>query len=212
MITHYQTDRALVMEKGVALEAGISELLGMLLDIDVANSLSLGNKNSSLSLNSKVNLLCDLKFVPKDMIWQFQIFTEIRNKFAHLQYVDSFEKCFEILKDKKNKFLAEFGENISESETEGIKLSVCFSVLCISLGIWLQLILKKTQFNKKQDLKKTAVIESLREFFKAPEKEQGILDEQLKFVDNLIKNIEIDKGFAESVEEARNMNKKKGQQ
>ena len=205
MIQH-QTNRALVMEKGVALEAGISDLLGMLLDIDVPNSLSLGSKNSSLSLNSKVNLLCDLKFVPKSIIWQFQMFTEIRNKFAHLQYVDSFEKCFEILKDKKNKFLNEFGKNIPESETEEIKLSVCFSILCISLGIWLQLILKKTHFNKSQDLKKTAVIESLREFFKAPENGQGILEDQLKFVDNLIQDIEIDKDFAESIEEARNMN------
>lgn len=199
------------MEKGVALEAGISELLGMLLDIEVANSLSLGTKNSSLSLNSKVNLLCDLKFVPKNLIWQFQMFTEIRNKFAHLQYVDSFEKCFEVIKDKKNKFLKEFGQNISESETEEIKLSVCFSVLCISLGIWLQLILKKTHFNKSQDLKKTAVVESLREFFKVPENEQRILEEQLKFVDNLIQDIEIDQDFAESIEEARNMNKKEKQ-
>ena len=203
----YQSDRALVMEKGVALEAGISDLLGMLLDIDVPNSLSLGSKNSSLSLNAKVNLLSDLKFVPKNIIWQFQIFTEIRNKFAHLQYVDTFEKCFEILKDKKDKFLKEFGQNIPDSNTEEIKLSVCFSILCISLGIWLQLILKKTHFNKNQDLKKIAVIESLREFFKAPENEQGVLEEQLKFVDNLIQDIEIDKDFVESIEEARNMNK-----
>lgn len=207
-MTHFQTDRALVMEKGVALEAGISDLLGMLLNIDVPNSLSLGNKNSSLSLNSKVNLLCDLKFVTKGIIWQFQMFTEIRNKFAHLQYVDSFEKCFEILNDKKKKFLDEFGQNIPDTENEEIKLSICFSLLCVSLGIWLQLILKKTHFNKSQDLKKTVVIESLREFFKAPENEKEILEDQLKFVDKLIQDIEIDKDFAESIEEARSMNKK----
>lgn len=97
----YQTTRGEVIEKGVSLEAGISSLIGMLLDIDVENSLSLGSKSSSLSLNAKVSLLSDLKFVPKEIIWQFQTFAEIRNKFAHLQSVNSFIKCVELLNDKK---------------------------------------------------------------------------------------------------------------
>jgi hypothetical protein len=150
----HQTPRALVIEKGVELEAGISSLLGLLLDIDIDNSLSLGSKNTSLSLNSKVNLLSDLKFIPKEIIWQFQTFTEIRNKFAHLHTVNSFEKCFEILKDKRKKFLETFGDKIEEQENEEIKLSICFSILCLSLGTWLQMILSKMSFNKSQDLKK----------------------------------------------------------
>ena len=65
----YQTTRGEVIEKGVSLEAGISSLIGMLLDIDVENSLSLGSKSSSLSLNAKVSILSDLKFVPQEIIW-----------------------------------------------------------------------------------------------------------------------------------------------
>ncbi|HEY8689847.1 MAG TPA: hypothetical protein VIM07_11485 [Chitinophagaceae bacterium] len=202
----YQTTRGLVIEKGVSLEAGVSSLIGMLLDIDVDNSLSLGSKNSSLSFNAKVNLLSDLKFVPKEIIWQFQTFAEVRNKFAHLQYVDSFQKCFEILADKKNKFITTFGEKIGDDIDEEIKLSMCFSFLCMSLGIWLQLILKKAEFNKKQDFKKVVVIESLRNFFKIPNDQKDSMEEHLKFVDNLINDIEVDKDFIESIEHVRKMN------
>ena len=199
----YQTTRGEVIEKGVSLEAGISSLIGMLLDIDVENSLSLGSKSSSLSLNAKVSLLSDLKFVPKEIIWQFQTFAEIRNKFAHLQSVDSFIKCFELLNYKKKKFISTFGEKINEETEEEIKLSMCFSFLCVSLGFWLTLILKKASFNKEQDLKKTAVIESLRSFFKFPENQKSQMEELLKWVDNLINDITIDEEFIESIKQVR---------
>ena len=199
----YQTTRGEVIEKGVSLEAGISSLIGMLLDIDVENSLSLGSKSSSLSLNAKVSILSDLKFVPKEIIWQFQTFAEIRNKFAHLQSVNSFIKCFELLNDKKKKFISTFGEEINEETEEEIKLSMCFSFLCVSLGFWLTLILKKASFNKEQDLKKTAVIESLRSFFKFPENQKNQMQELLKWVDNLINDITIDEEFIESIKQVR---------
>lgn len=199
----YQTTRGQVIEKGVSLEAGISGLIGMLLDIDVETSLSLGSKNTSLSLNAKVNLLSDLKFVPKEIIWQFQTFAEIRNKFAHLQSVDSFVKCFEILADKKNKFVKTFGDKIGDDVEEEIKLSMCFSFLCMSLGIWLDLILKKASFDKSQDFKKVVVVEALRNFFKIPKDQKDQMEEHLNWVDNLIQDIEIDKEFIESIEQVR---------
>lgn len=200
----YQTIRGQVIEKGVSLEAGISGLIGILLDIDVENSLSLGSKNTSLSLNAKVNLLSGLKFVPKEIIWQFQTFAEIRNKFAHLQSVDSFVKCFEILADKKNKFIKTFGEKVEDDVEEEIKLSVCFSFLCISLGLWLDLILKKAAFNKAQDFKKVVVVEAIRNFFKIPKDQKDIIEENLNWVDNLIQDIEVNKDFIESIEQVRN--------
>ncbi|MBB6002690.1 hypothetical protein [Arcicella rosea] len=207
----YQTTRGEVIEKGVSLEAGISGLIGMLLDIDVENSLSLGSKNTSLSLNAKVNLLSDLKFVPKEIIWQFQTFAEIRNKFAHVQSVDSFVKCFEILADKKNKFIKTFGGNIGDEVEEEVKLSVCFSFLCMSLGLWLDLILKKTVFNKEQDFKKVVVVETLRNFFKIPEDQKDIVKKQLMWVDKLIQDIEVDNDFVESIEHVRKQIQNKGE-
>ena len=199
----YQTTRGEVIEKGVSLEAGISSLIGMLLDIDVENSRSLGSKSTSLSLNAKVSLLSDLKFVPNELIWQFQTFAEVRNKFAHLQSVDSFVKCFDILDDKKKKFVSTFGKKIDKDIDEEIKLSMCFSFLCMSLGIWLNLILKKASFDKEQDFKKTAIIESLRNFFKLPKDQKSQMEEFLKWIDNLINDISIDQDFIESIEQVR---------
>ena len=60
----YQLARAEVLEKGVAIEAGISGILGYILNIELESSKSLGYQSSALSFNSKVNLLTDLKFVP----------------------------------------------------------------------------------------------------------------------------------------------------
>ena len=97
--------RAKVIEKGVKLEAAVSQILAMIMDVEPENSLSFGSKNMALSFNSKINLLVDLEFVHKDIIADFQLFAEIRNKFAHVHQADNFTKCFEILKDKKNKFL-----------------------------------------------------------------------------------------------------------
>ena len=80
---------------------------------------------------------------------------------------------------------------------------MCFSFLCVSLGFWLTLILKKASFNKEKDLKKTAVIESLRSFFKFPENQKNQMQELLKWVDNLVNDITIDEEFIESIKQVR---------
>lgn len=202
----YQTTRGEVMEKGVAIEAGISGILGFILDIDTENSNSFGHRGSALSFNAKVNLLTDLKFVPKDIAKKFQLFSEIRNKFAHVQSVDSFTTCFEILKDKKAFFLKEFGKEIPVETNEEIKLGTCFDFLILQLGLWMNLILTKSHNDKSQELKKTAVIEMLRSFLNSNAPKIGT-DEDKRFlnqIDNLVKDIKQDAEFTKSVEEAIN--------
>ena len=191
------------MEKGVAIEAGISGILGFILNIEIETSKSLGHQNSALSFNAKVNLLTDLKFVPKEIARQFQLFAEIRNKFAHVQMVDSFTICFEILKDQK-KYLETFLNTEIEGADEEIKLKICFDFLCFHLGIWMKLILERSKYLKSQDLKRTTVIEILRSFLHGRVPEEGT-DEETRYlqqIDILVKEIEQDKEFMASVMEA----------
>jgi hypothetical protein len=200
----YQTTRGEVIEKGVAIEAGISGILGYILNIEIDTSKSFGHQNSALSFNAKVYLLTDLKFVPKEIARQFQIFAEVRNKFAHVQYVDNFTKCFEILKGHKKYLLETFTKAAPAGLDEEALLHLGFTFLCFNLGMWMNLILERSKYLKIQDVKKTAVVEMLRPFLNNSVPEKGSEEEQkfLEQVDILIKEIDQDKDFMISVAQA----------
>ena len=159
--------RANVIEKSVILEDVISKILCFLLDIeDYKKSLSFGGKSLSLSLNSKVNLLMDMELLPKDKKNDLQLFMEIRNKFAHLSYVDNFTTCLKCLdKDRKNKLLSKYPKESQDIEEE-IKYDVCFSLLSFELRMFLEMSVKQIHHKKSQDLKKTGAVEVVREFLK----------------------------------------------
>jgi len=88
------TPRSLVIELSVSHEEFVNLILAKLLGIKPEESKSFGTTSQALSFNAKTNLLLDLKYLDKIEIEKFQIFMEIRNKFAHLSAVDTFEKCF----------------------------------------------------------------------------------------------------------------------
>ncbi len=89
-----QTARSLVIELSVSHEEFVNLILAKLLGIKPEDSKSFGTTNQALSFNAKTNLLLDLNYLNKIEREKFQIFMEIRNKFAHLSAVDTFEKCF----------------------------------------------------------------------------------------------------------------------
>jgi hypothetical protein len=89
-----QTARSLVIELSVSHEDFINLILATLLGIKPEDSKSFGTTSQALSFNAKANLLLDLNYLDKIEREKFQIFMEIRNKFAHLVAVDTFEKCF----------------------------------------------------------------------------------------------------------------------
>lgn len=208
-----QKTRAEVLETGVIFESSINQILCFILDVNITNSIAFGNK-SSLSFKQKVDILTDLKFVPKEIANNFQTFSEIRNKFAHVYYVDSFVKHFEILKDKKGnllKFYIQNNEKAKEKNTEKIDeeiiLGMCFKFLCFQLSTWMSLILEKTHFNKSQLLKKTILVEIIRDL---NSRNKIISDDQQisEQIDKLVNEIIQENWFLESVNEAIDFGKK----
>jgi len=101
--------RSFVIECAVNIETRVSETLSVFLRIkDWENSKSLGYSNGGLSFNHKVRLIQDIiKLEDRETPKKFQVFMEIRNKFAHVKKIDSFNSYLTLVKksrDTTNKF------------------------------------------------------------------------------------------------------------
>lgn len=79
----------------------MSKTLAFFLDIEWKNSRSLGHKASALSFNQKAQILQDLNSIDRIMIKKINYLMVIRNKFAHVGEVDSFEKFYQIASNGK---------------------------------------------------------------------------------------------------------------
>ncbi len=96
------TDRHRVIDIGVQLEYNISNFLKTILRIQNDDTRSF-DRSSSLSFQQKLNLLLDLKILNKEEANKFELFAQIRNKFAHKLEVQTFADCFNSNQDLKNK-------------------------------------------------------------------------------------------------------------
>jgi CRISPR/Cas system CSM-associated protein Csm2 small subunit len=193
-----ETTRAKVIEKAVGFEELISQLLSLLLEVDKNESISFGNKNIALSFNAKINLLIDLKFIPKEISKDFQLFAEMRNKFAHVLYVDSFVKCFELI-ERRDYFLKKASDDLSQVDKndEAIYLAA-FEILCFELGIWLRVTLKMISNKKSQDLNKIGAIEMIRSFVEYDSaRREKELEHFIKTIQPVIDKIIPDEEFLE---------------
>jgi hypothetical protein len=90
--------RYLVLELTVQVEEIVSKTLGLILDIEWKESKSLGYSSSVLSFNQKVMIIQDIKGIDKLMIKKLDSLMFIRNKFAHIKEVSSFESLFTLSK------------------------------------------------------------------------------------------------------------------
>lgn len=113
------TPRTFVVEMSVKIEHLLNVILSQLLGVNPDKTRSFGTSSYALSFNAKANLLLDLNYLNKEQGQKFQIFMEVRNKFAHVYIVDSFEKCFALTKNytllKKLFCVDEDGENIEKN-------------------------------------------------------------------------------------------------
>ncbi|MDP9956438.1 hypothetical protein J2X97_002097 [Epilithonimonas hungarica] len=112
--------RLLVIEKSILLEQLSSMTIAELLEIsDWENSKMLGNQSSGFSFNQKINFFIDLSNLENDIKNKFLAIQEIRNKFAHVYKVSSFEN-YKIL-DKNSATNCNKLENWYASKIEDYK-------------------------------------------------------------------------------------------
>lgn len=89
-----ENTRLYVKEHAVYLEDMISFILGNILDIEWESSKSLGFSSSALSFKQKVQLIQDKKGIKKERINKLNTLLEIRNKFAHVKSISTFQDYF----------------------------------------------------------------------------------------------------------------------
>ena len=126
------SSRAFVVEMSVKIEFFLNSIVCQLLEVKSEETLSFGNSSNALSFNAKANLLLDLNYLNKEQRLKFQIFMEIRNKFAHILSVDTFEKCLP-LTNNYEKLKKIFG--IDENGSEGLEKDMEYVFICLSLDI-----------------------------------------------------------------------------
>ena len=155
------TSRAFVMELSVKQEHAVNLILAKLLNINAYVSRSFGTSSHALSFNAKVNLLLDLKIFDKLQREKFQIFMEVRNKFAHINHVDTFEKCFAILGNyKRLKFI--FGVD-SDGNSLEMDMQTMFSVLSMDMTLSLTKINENITKNMAERFAKRRMMELIKE-------------------------------------------------
>src|ERR1035437_2775448 len=91
------SSRAFVVEMSVKIEHLLNVIISQLLGVKPEETRSFGNSSHALSFNAKANLLLDLNYLNKEQRQKFQIFMEVRNKFANIYY--QLKKIFGIDKD-----------------------------------------------------------------------------------------------------------------
>jgi len=87
--------RTYVIERTILVEFLISRTIGTILNIDWKESKSFGHSSSSLSFNQKVQIIQDLKGLPKETVQKLTCLMNIRNKFAHVFEASNFKSFFE---------------------------------------------------------------------------------------------------------------------
>jgi len=131
--------RNLVLSTSLYIEKMTSVFLGSLLGIeDIETSKTLGNKNSSLSFNNKIDLLIDIGALKPETKKKFQHFMEIRNQFMHNLSATSYVKCVDNLNGTEKSLLKIYPQKKGlekEDELEGAITELCNDVAKLAMDI-----------------------------------------------------------------------------
>lgn len=185
--------RAFSIEMSVKIEHILNVIVAQLLGVKYEDTKSFGNSSQALSFNAKANLLLDLNYLEKEQRLKFQIFMEIRNKFAHIHSVDTFEKCFEQT-NNYNQLKKLFG---IDKEGESLEKDMEYLFITLSIDIAMTLNKIKDRIHSEMAVKYTQrrfteAIKTNREEYKSkyPENANAV-DDFIKFIkDDLIAEVD----------------------
>ena len=91
--------RLCIIENSIYIEELISRTIGTILRIEWEESKSFGFGSSSMSFNQKVQIIQDIKGIDKEIIKKFTCLLNIRNKFAHVLSISTFEELFSLTRN-----------------------------------------------------------------------------------------------------------------
>ncbi|MCF6133547.1 hypothetical protein [Flavobacterium wongokense] len=125
--------RLYILEHTILIEEIVSSALGQILNIDWKNSKSFGFSSSALSFNQKVQIIQDIQGLEKIEVQKLSDIMSIRNKFAHVRSIATFNDFFlsgENGKNVKKNLDKWYGKNGTiESESEEQKYKRYFFIL-----------------------------------------------------------------------------------
>ncbi len=108
--------RAKVLSYSLILENIASNAVAYLLNVaSPKDSLSFGNKSSSLSFNQKLNLLIDNDSITKKEKSTLEHFSNVRNQFMHNIHVNNYVDAFEAIDGLTNKMRKLYPHNFDSS-------------------------------------------------------------------------------------------------
>jgi len=94
IVSTHKNLRLCIIENCIFIEETISFALGTVLNIDWKESKSFGFGSTALSFNQKVQIIMDIKGLDRKELKQLTTLMNIRNKFAHLSEIKTFEDLF----------------------------------------------------------------------------------------------------------------------
>lgn len=177
--------RLYIIEHTLSIETLISETIGSFLNVDYKSSKSFGFSSSSLSFNQKTQIIQDIKGLDSVMALKLTYLMNIRNKFVHVQEVDSFEKFFEIAKNGNEiKKKLERWYSLESKKENDDKYKFSFYKLCeeITTMLWDLQVQDRTEKSKLQakTVFQTAQLESFKEIITESQNSKEINSKVLK--------------------------------
>ena len=127
--------RLCVIENSIFIDELISKVIGEILNIDWETSKSFGFESSAFSFNQKIQIIQDIKGVDKNDLKKLTCIANIRNKFAHVSQINSFEDLFsksKVGKDIKSQFINWYFDENGISDIAYNKLELVYR-LCFYL-------------------------------------------------------------------------------
>ena len=175
--------RLYVIEHTLHIETLMSEAIGSLLGVDYKESFGFGS--SAFSFSQKAQIIQDIKGLESVMTKKLACLMNIRNKFAHVQEVDSFDKLFKIasngtqIKNQLEKWYNLESKNEDDEKYKFLFFKLAEEITKMLWDLQVKEELEKSVLQAERDFQK-GQLESFKEVMFESENPEAINEEVLK--------------------------------